>query len=131
MSGEKYVTGSSILPILSLLKSSVLKANPNDKPMANEIRSAILSDLSKRYVEPEVTTILELTSMIDPRFKEKHVSNLAEVKSNICEEAVKIFKEETEQPRELTSSTPSASTDSLPPPAKKKKVTLATLFKEI
>ncbi|XP_011408230.1 PREDICTED: zinc finger BED domain-containing protein 1-like [Amphimedon queenslandica] len=133
MSGEKYVTGSSILPILSLLKSSVLKANPNDKPMANEIRSAILSDLSNRYVEPEVTTILELTSMIDPRFKEKHVSNLKEVKSNICEEAVKIFKEETEQPTEpseLTSSTPSASTDSLPPPAKKKKVTLATLFKE-
>ena len=52
MSGEKYVTGSSILPILSLLKSSVLKANPNDK---HEIRSAILSDLSNRYVEPEVT----------------------------------------------------------------------------
>ena len=50
-----------------------------------------------------------------------------------CEEEVKIFKEETEQLRELTSSTAtpsgSASTDSLPPPAKKK-VTLASLFKE-
>ena len=68
MSGEKYVTGSSNLPILSLLKSSFLKANPNDKPMANEICSAILSDLSDRYVESEVTTIMELTSMIDPHF---------------------------------------------------------------
>uniref|UniRef100_A0A1X7V8G7 Uncharacterized protein n=1 Tax=Amphimedon queenslandica TaxID=400682 RepID=A0A1X7V8G7_AMPQE len=73
MSGEKYVTGSSILPILRLLKSSVLKENPNNKPMAKKIRSAILSDLSDRYVEPEVTTILELISMIDPRFKERHV----------------------------------------------------------
>ena len=76
MSGEKYVTSSSILPILDLLGSSVLKCNSNDKPMTSEIWSDIIADLSDRYVYPDITKVLEITSMIDPCFKEQYVTDI-------------------------------------------------------
>ena len=125
MSGEKNVTGSSILPILDLLRSSVLKYNSNHKPVTNEIRDAILADLSVRYVHPDVTTVLEMTSLVDPRFKEQYVTDLEEAKEHICTEAVSLFKEA--QQNDLSQPVPSS--ESLPP-AKKQKVTLASLLKK-
>ena len=40
---------------------------------------------------------LEITSMIDPRFKEQCVTDLEEVKENICREAVSLFEVEEAQ----------------------------------
>ena len=68
---------------------------------------------------------LETTSMINPRFKEQCVTDLEEVKENICREAVSLFEVEEAQKNILSPSV--SSTESLPPA---KKAALAFLFKK-
>ena len=45
MSGENYVTGSAILPIMDLLYNSVLQVKEEDKPLTNELRWKQTSNL--------------------------------------------------------------------------------------
>ena len=66
MSGEKYVTGSAVIPVTDLLTTSILKEKEDDKTLTNEIRKAIISDLSKRNTSPDVVEVLELASFLDP-----------------------------------------------------------------
>ncbi len=93
MSGEKYVTISAVLPILHLLKSSVLKDNPTDKSLTNELRSDILNDLSIKNQDPDVVRLLEISSFLDPRFKEKYISDDNEIciMDTIISEAVSLM----------------------------------------
>ena len=126
MSGERYVTGSAILPIVNLLSTSILKEKSDDKAMTNEIRAAIISDLSGRYHNSEIVNLLELTLFIDPRFKGKFFDDcdIDDLKDTLYSEAVELFQ----QSNDHHSIAPLASsTESSQPPAKK--VTLATLLK--
>ena len=75
-SGEKYVTSSSILPIMDLLSNSVLKENEDDVALTNNIRATILTDLSIRNTNVEVIKVLEVASFMDPRFKTKFVTDV-------------------------------------------------------
>lgn len=90
MSGEKYVTISAVLPIINLLQTSVLKENTDDKPLTNELRSRIINDLSKRNQQSHVVHLLEIASFLDPRFKEKFISNMDDVKETVVTDAVAI-----------------------------------------
>ena len=47
MSGEQYVTISAVLPIVNLLNTSVLKETTSDKALTNELRSVIITDLTR------------------------------------------------------------------------------------
>ena len=75
MSGEKYITGSAVIPIIDLLTNTILKENDEDKTLTNNIRNAISTDLLTRNTSPEIIELLELSSFLDPRFKAKYVSD--------------------------------------------------------
>jgi len=86
MSGEKYVTGSAILPIIHLIKTKVLKENDEDKILTNDIRSAIKTDLLTKNTSNQVLNLLEICSFVDPRFKTKYVRNESALKDQIIAE---------------------------------------------
>jgi len=46
-----------------------------DTDMTNEIKEHIKEDLKTRYLDPDVTQLLELSSFLDPRFTLAHVTN--------------------------------------------------------
>ena len=122
MSGEKYVTGSAVIPVTDLLTTSILKEKEDDKTLTNEIRKAIISDLSKRNTSPDVVEVLELASFLDPRFKGKYVTDEESIKEVICSDGMLIYQSAT------TSNTPQSSAAAVCPPAKKKR-TLGSLLK--
>ena len=122
MSGEKYVTGSAVIPVTDLLTTSILKEKEDDKTLTNEIRKAIISDLSKRNTSPDVVEVLELASFLDPRFKGKYVTDEESIKEVIRSDGMLIYQSAT------TSNTPQSSAAAVCPPAKKKR-TLGSLLK--
>ena len=72
-------------------------------PMTYQIWSDILADLSDGYVYPDITKVLEVTSMINPHFKKQYVTNLEEVR-DICREAVSLFEVKEAQQNDLSPS---------------------------
>lgn len=126
MSGEKYITGSAVLPIIDLLDKEILKEKEEDKTLTNEIRLAIKADLFTRNTSAEVFELLEMCSFVDPRFKTKYLKddNIVTVKALVCDEAV------LQYPKDVSDNAPSnnnPTTEEGPKP--KKKRTLGSLFK--
>ena len=122
MSGEKYVTGSAVIPIIDLLTTTVLTEKDEDKTLTNDIRKAIISDLSQRNTASDVVELLELASFLDPRFKAKYVTDEESIKDIIRNDGILIHQSTS------TSDPPQSSSAPQPPPAKKKR-TLGSLLK--
>ena len=127
MSGEKYVTGSAILPIIHLIETKVLKENSEDKTLTNDIRSAIKSDLLTRNTSDQVVNLLEICSFVDPRFKTKYVRNESALKDQVIAEGVATHPADSQQ-ENLSDDNPDNTSDEAPVP-KKKKRTLGSLLK--
>lgn len=127
MSGEKYVTISAVLPIIDLLKTSVLKQNPDDTSMTNELRSSITDDLLTRNQDSDAIHLLQIASFLDPRFKEKFVTEIEDVKETVVSDAIAL---DTGDSSSNQSPFPPPGVDGSPPPAKKAKRSLGSLFKE-
>ena len=58
MSGERYVTGSAVLPIIDLLDNEILKETKEDKTLTNDICPAIKADLLTRNTGSELWNYL-------------------------------------------------------------------------
>ena len=76
MSCEQYVTISAVLPIVNLLNTSVLKETTSDKALTNELRSVIITDLTRRNQEDDVLHLLEIACFLDSRFKDKFITGI-------------------------------------------------------
>ena len=129
LSGEKYVTVSAVIPMIELLKSKILKVDPADSQLTRSLKNLIKNDLSRRYVDDEVTSLLDITSVLDPRFKVKYVRKVDDVLARVKEEGANIVRHCQEQQHQSTqTSSPTVSvTEHSEPPRKKKN--LGTLFK--
>ena len=129
LSGEKYVTVSAVIPMIELLKSKILKVDPADSQLTWSLKNLIKDDLSRRYVDDEVTSLLDITSVLDPRFKVKYVRKVDDVLARVKEEGANIVRHCQEQQHQSTqTSSPTVSvTEHSKPPRKKKN--LGTLFK--
>lgn len=126
MSGEKYVTGSAVLPIMDLLDKEILKEKEEDKTLMDEIRLAIKADLFTRNTSAEVFELLELCSFVDPRFKTKYLKDddIITVKALVCDEAVLLYPKDVSD--NATSSNNLTTEGS---PKLKRRRTLGSLFK--
>lgn len=126
MSGEKYVTGSAVLPIMDLLDKEILKEKEEDKTLTNEIRLAIKADLFTRNTSAEVSELLESCSFVDPRFKTKYLKDddIVTVKALVCDEAVLLYPKDVS---DNATSSNNLTTEGSPEP--KRRRTLGSLFK--
>ena len=132
LSGEKQVTVSAVLPVMKHVKSKLSPVS-SDCRLAKEMKQVIWNDLETRYTDPEVSDILNISSFLDPRFKDQHLQNKEETVSSITQECTDHYESTHDRSRESTarlSAEPEDSVVTSPPPAKRLKG-LAAVLKHI
>lgn len=73
LSGEEYVTLSYVRPVLNLFKTSLLAAEDGDTELVKTIKTTILDYLNEKYANAATSELLDITSLLDPRFKASHI----------------------------------------------------------
>ncbi|XP_067303434.1 E3 SUMO-protein ligase ZBED1-like [Pseudorasbora parva] len=93
LSGENYVTSSSILPILQLCRDNVLAASENDLQLTKSIKTGILTKLEAKYESDSSRKLMQklFCIFLDPRYRggyETDDNALAETKAELQAEIV-------------------------------------------
>ena len=86
LSGENYVTVSSVLSMVELLNNTLLKQREDDTDLLASMKNAVKDN--PRYIGSGTVTLLRLSSLLDPRFKSKYIgeSSLEEIKDKAISE---------------------------------------------
>ena len=71
LSGENYITISSVLPMNELLKNTLLKDSDDDTELTRTLKQVIKDDMNSQYSSSEATQLLKISSFLDSRFKSK------------------------------------------------------------
>lgn len=74
LSGEEYVTLSYIRPLLHLFNTSLLAHEEGDTELCKSIKSWIVDYLNSKYADPSTSDLLDIASLLDPRFKASYIS---------------------------------------------------------
>lgn len=87
ISGDKYCTGSKVIPLVRCMLSK-LKTFTTDEPLVMEVQKLVLKEINKRMGAIEQVSSLAIATIFDPRFKKLHFEDpLA------CSNAVQKIKE--------------------------------------
>ena len=88
--GEDYVTVSTVKPLLHHINTKALAVENDNTELTRDIKERIKSCLTEKYSDNEVNMLLDMATMLDPRFKVDYISasDLAAVKERIIEEAL-------------------------------------------
>ena len=70
MGAVSYPTLSTVKPLLYKLVNRTLEVKENDTVVVKEVKRNIKRDLQERYSTPSVARILNITTFLDPRYKE-------------------------------------------------------------
>ncbi len=89
LSGEKYVTVSTLLSVVDLLQTSILVQKTSDVLLTDELRSSIMRDLLTRNQDHDIVRLLQTSSVLDPRFKEQFIEDVRGMKDAVMSEAVR------------------------------------------
>lgn len=90
LSGEHYVSVSYLKPVLHLFKTSILAAEEKDTQLTNNVKKNILTYLNEKYSDPILDGLLDITSLLDPRFKKTYIKNekVEHIMSRVVDEIV-------------------------------------------
>ncbi|XP_041093515.1 E3 SUMO-protein ligase ZBED1-like [Polyodon spathula] len=126
LSGENYVSVSYVKPVLHLLNNNILAVEEDDTQLAKSIKEKILSYLNLKYSSTDTQDLLDVASLIDPRFKTQYVSEdkLAAVKARVVTEVESLLQQDVR----FAAGACNAETEPQGVPSKKLK-TLGSLFK--
>lgn len=129
LSGDSYVTISSIKPTLSFIENAS-KAADDDTTLTADLKAKVQVDFEKRYTSEAAQTILNTATWLEPRYKTEYLTEEGRrsAAENIKEQMMAI-----ELASDALNNTPESTddaTDNQPPPAKKKK-SLAKLLGEM
>lgn len=130
LSGEDYVSVSYVKPVLHLLKVNILEPSEEDIELTNTMRTTILSYLNDKYQDPTTDALLDMASLVDPRFKSQYIATekTEEIQARAVSEIECLLS--TQQHSLPTSTSQNdPETEYQPPPKKAKKKTLGSLFK--
>ncbi len=72
LSGEHYVTISSVKPVLHLFET-MMAVQEDDTDLARSIKSKILHYLKEKYSDPHTQELLDVATALDPRLKLDYV----------------------------------------------------------
>ena len=87
LSGDSYVTISSVVPMIALLNNSILKNCDDDTELTATLKQAVKDDMNSRYNNgSEASQLLKIASFLNPRFKSKYVDDTDEVKQLLFSE---------------------------------------------
>lgn len=131
MSVERYVTVSSLRPLLHHLETEILveQEGETDTTLTADIKERVCISLKSRYADENVSELIDKAAFLDPRFRLDYVADedVPHIKDCIARETTKIL-EVLENQQSTESSSTCTRTPDAPPPAKKKR--LGSLFKK-
>ncbi|KAJ8290046.1 hypothetical protein GJAV_G00008120 [Gymnothorax javanicus] len=85
LSRETYITSSSVLPLLSLIREDIMAPSDGDVALAAELKTAIARKLDGKYTDGAMSLLLGKCTLLDPRYGGTF-DVLDEVKSAIATE---------------------------------------------
>lgn len=85
LSGENYVTVSSVKPILRLLAGDILNETDEDTTLTKDIKHKMRLVLEEKYEPAAIQNILEKACLLDPRYRGKYIDT-EETKDTLVEE---------------------------------------------
>ncbi|XP_077403110.1 E3 SUMO-protein ligase ZBED1-like isoform X1 [Vanacampus margaritifer] len=129
LSGEQYVGVSYLKPVLKLFNASILAEDENDPQLTKDVKRNVLADLNGKYSHPVVDDLLDMASLLDPRFRTKYTDEekVERVLSRAVEEIVSLTKPQQDPLPGAAASGAESEPD--PPPKPKRRKTLASFFK--
>lgn len=71
ISGEKYISGSLVIPLSNCIKKSLGKVSVTNE-LAQNLQDQLNQQIEKRFAPQEKNAILGAATMLDPRFKKIH-----------------------------------------------------------
>ena len=80
ISNEKFPTISSVRPLLYKLLEKTLKITSDDNATTKAMKEAVSKDLSNRYQTDTLKNVVNVTAILDPRYKELPFLSSAESK---------------------------------------------------
>lgn len=69
LSGEQYVTVSSVKPVLELIKGDILSPDPTDTALTASIKQQMCKTLTDKYSSPAIQGLLRKATILDPRYR--------------------------------------------------------------
>ncbi|RXN30789.1 zinc finger BED domain-containing 1-like protein [Labeo rohita] len=75
LSGEDYVSVSYIKPVLHLFNNTVLAAADDDTELTKDMKRVLLEYLNEKYSDPKTVDLLDMASLVDPRFKDAYIAD--------------------------------------------------------
>lgn len=133
LSGEQYVSVSYLKPVLSLFNTSILAEEESDTQLTKDVKRNILAYLNEKYSDQVTDDLLDIASLLDPRFRTKYMDKekVERVLSRAVEEIVPLMKaqQDTLSGAAGAAAAAAAEAEPVPPPEEKRKKTLASFFK--
>ncbi|KAL4006660.1 nucleobindin [Sarotherodon galilaeus] len=135
LSGESYVSVSFLKPVLHLFNNEILSQKDGDTELTKAVKDGILKYLNEKYDDHATNNLLDMATLVDPRFKTAYIKEerVEFIKMRAAAELVDMVgatAPESAQTAAASSSPPAAEDDpELPRPTKKKK-SLGSYFKK-
>jgi len=92
-----------------------LKVEPTDTELTKSLKDLIRGDLSRHYMDNEVVNLLDVTSVLDARFKVKYVKQVDDVLARVREEGASIVRQNQEQQAQQCTETQASAVTPEPP----------------
>ena len=73
LSGEQYFSISYLKPVLHLFNEGLLKHDSDDTELTKSIKTTVAEYLNKKYDDVITDDLLDMASLVDPRFKTKYM----------------------------------------------------------
>lgn len=130
LSGEQYVSVSYLKPVLSLFNTSILAEEESDTQLTKDVKRNILAYLNEKYSDQVTDDMLDIASLLDPRFRTKYMDKekVERVLSRAVEEIVPLIKAQQDTLSGAAGAA-AAEAEPVPPPEEKRKKTLTSFFK--
>lgn len=129
LSGEDYVSVSYVKPVLHLMKNNLLKPEDDDTELTVLIKTTINQYLSEKYQDPATDALLDMASLLDPRFKTQYVDTAekSQIQSRAVTELEALLSPQSEHQVPSTSQSEPTETQ----PAKKARKSLGCFLKTV
>ncbi|XP_056097499.1 E3 SUMO-protein ligase ZBED1 [Rhinichthys klamathensis goyatoka] len=133
LSGEDYVSVSYVKPVLYLLKVNILSLNDEDTELTKTMKQTILNYLTDKYQDPTTDDLLDMASLLDPRFKTQYIASdkIEGIQARAVSELESLLTAQYQAAsvQQCTSASTSQSPDAEQTPHKKVKKSLASFLK--
>lgn len=129
LSGEQCTSVSCVKPVLHLFNTQMLKSQDDNKQPTITIKQGILKYLNDKYDDQTIEELLDMASLVDPRFKTTYITEekVEYIKTRAMSELENLVAEQTVSAE--AAPLPSAATDEPEVCAKRQKKSLSSYLK--